>query len=214
MDQETEIINTNTRVEKFKTFLINNKKSLTSFIIILILILFGYFFYTDYAKKQKIKLADRYNLVQVNFNSGNKNNAANELKSIIMSKDKTYSPLALYFLIDNSLIQSEEEINKFFDIIINEINLDKEVKNLIIYKKALYNSEFETEINLLNILKPLLNSDSVCRSHALLLMGHFFYSKGEKQKSKEFYLKITNLKTVNQNILLQVQKKIRRDFDE
>ena len=214
MDQETEIINTNTRVEKFKTFLINNKKSLTSFIIILILILFGYFFYTDYTKKQKIKLADRYNLVQVNFNSGNKNNAANELKSIIMSKDKTYSPLALYFLIDNSLIQSEEEINKFFDIIINEINLDKEVKNLIIYKKALYNSEFETEINLLNILKPLLNSDSVWKSHALLLMVDFFYSKGEKQKSKEFYLKITNLKTVNQNILLQVQKKIRRDFDE
>ena len=131
-----------------------------------------------------------------------------------MSKDKTYSPLALYFLIDNSLIQSEEEINKFFDIIINEINLDKEVKNLIIYKKALYNSEFETEINLLNILKPLLNSDSVWKSHAFLLMGDFFYSKGEKQKSKEFYLKITNLKTVNQNILLQVQKKIRRDFDE
>ena len=214
MDQETEIINTNTRVEKFKTFLINNKKSLTSFIIILILILFGYFFYTDYTKKQKIKLADRYNLVQVNFNSGNKNNAANELKSIIMSKDKTYSPLALYFLIDNSLIQSEEEINKFFDIIINEINLDKEVKNLIIYKKALYNSEFETEINLLNILKPLLNSDSVWKSHALLLMGDFFYSKGEKKKSKEFYLKILNLKTVNQNILLQVQKKIRRDFNE
>ena len=117
-------------------------------------------------------------------------------------------------MIDNSLIQSEEEINKFFDIIINEINLDKEVKNLIIYKKALYNSEFETEINLLNILKPLLNSDSVWKSHAFLLMGDFFYSKGEKQKSKEFYLKITNLKTVNQNILLQVQKKIRRDFDE
>ena len=53
MDQETEIIDTNTRVEKLKTFLINNKKGLTSFIIILILILFGYFFYTDYAKKTK-----------------------------------------------------------------------------------------------------------------------------------------------------------------
>ena len=214
MDQETEIINTNTRLEKLKTFLINNKKGLTSFIIILILILFGYFFYTDYTKKQKIKLADRYNLVQMNFNYGNKNNAANELKSIIMSKDKTYSPLALYFMIDNSLIESAEEINKFFDIIINDTDLDKEVKNLIIYKKALYNSEFETEINLLNILKPLLNSNSVWKSHALLLMGDFFYSKGEKQKSKEFYLKIINLKTVNQNILLQVQKKIRRDFNE
>tara|TARA_B100000579_G_C22783266_1_gene830514 strand:- start:285 stop:929 length:645 start_codon:yes stop_codon:yes gene_type:complete len=214
MDQESEIINTNTRLEKFKSFLINNKKSLTSFIIILILILFGYFFYTDYTKKQKTKLADRYNIVQMNYISGNKINAVNELKSIIMSKDKTYSPLALYFIIDNSLIESTKEINKFFDIIINDTKLDKEVKNLIIYKKALYNSEFETEINLINILKPLLNSESVWKSHALLLMGDFFYSKGEKKKSKEFYLKITNLKIVNQNILLEAQKKIRRDFND
>ena len=214
MDQETEIINTNTKGEKLKTFLINNKKSLVSLTIVIILTLFGYFIYKDYNKKQKIKLADKYNLIQMNFESGNNDNVVNGLKNIIMSKDKTYSPLALYFLIDNSLIESAEEINEFFDIIIKNVNLDREVKNLIIYKKALYNSEFETESNLLNILKPLLNSDSAWKSHALLLMGDFFYSKGEKKKSKEFYLKITNLKLVNQNILLKAQKKIRRDFNE
>ena len=214
MDQETEIINTNTKGEKLKTFLINNKKSLVSLTIVIILTLFGYFIYKDYNKKQKIKLADKYNLIQMNFESGNNDNVVNGLKNIIMSKDKTYSPLALYFLIDNSLIESAEEINEFFDIIIKNVNLDREVKNLIIYKKALYNSEFETENNLLEILKPLINSDSVWKSHAFLLMGEFFYSKGEKQKSKEFFLKIINLKNVNQNILLEAQKKIRRDFNE
>tara|TARA_Y100000590_G_scaffold454192_1_gene600536 strand:+ start:102 stop:746 length:645 start_codon:yes stop_codon:yes gene_type:complete len=214
MDQETEIINTNTRVEKFKAFLINKKKSLASIFIIIILTLLGYFIYKDYKNKQKIKLADKYNKILINFDNGNKNNVVNELKSIIMDKDRTYSPLALYFMIDSSLIESTEEINNFFDIIINETDLDKEVKNLIIYKKALYNSEFETENNLLKILKPLINSDSVWKSHAFLLMGEFFYSKGEKQKSKEFFLKIINLKNVNQNILLEAQKKIRRDFNE
>ena len=212
MDQETEIINTNTRVEKFKTFLINNKKSLTSFIIILFFILFGYFFYTDYSKKQKIKLADRYNLVQMNFNSGNKINPTNELKSIIMSKDKTYSPLALYFLIDNSLIQSEEEINKFFDIIINEINLDKEVKNLIIYKKGLYNSDKVDEEELLGIFKPIITSENLWKSHALYIIAEYFFAKNEKQKSKEFFEKILEIENPNPQIKIEAQKRLQRDF--
>ena len=214
MDQESEIINTNTRLEKFKSFLINNKKSLTSFIIILILILFGYFFYTDYTKKQKTKLADRYNIVQMNYISGNKINAVNELKSIIMSKDKTYSPLALYFIIDNSLIESTKEINKFFDIIINDTKLDKEVKNLIIYKKALYNSENDSESNLLKILNPVINSDSVWKSHALYLLGEYFLSKNEKQKSKEFFEKILITENANSKIKLEAQKRIQRDLSE
>ena len=36
---------------------------------------------------------------------------------------------------------------------------------------------------------PLLNSDSVWKSHALYLVAEFFYSKGEKQKSKDFFEK-------------------------
>jgi len=214
MDQEKEIGTTISRLEKLKVFLVKNKKSLTFLIIIIVLVLFGYFFYKDYSKKQKIKLADKYNSVKMDFDSGNKNNVVDELKYIIMSKDKTYSPLALYFLIDNSLIKSKEEINKFFDIIINDTNLEKEVKNLVIYKKALYNSEFETENNLLKILKPIINSNSIWKSHAYLLMGDFFYSKGEKQKSREFFQKIFGLENANQKILLDTQKRIIRDFSE
>ena len=80
---------------------------------------------------------------------------------IIYEKDTTYSPLALYFIIDNNIKTTNEEINEYFDILINDLRLDKEIKNLIIYKKALFNSDFETENNLIAILNPLINSESI-----------------------------------------------------
>ena len=214
MNQEAEIINQDTRIERIKNFFINNKKSLISILIIIILIIFGYFFYKDYKNKQKTKLAEKYNYITTAINENNKSQIVNELKDIILAKDSTYSPLALYFIIDNSLIRSKNEVNDFFDTVINETKLEKEIKNLIVYKKGLYNAEFESEDNLLNILKPLLNSESIWRAHALYLMAEYFYSKGEKKKSKEFFQKILEIKNVNQNIFIDAQKRIQRDFSE
>ena len=64
------------------------------------------------------------------------------------------------------------------------------------------------------ILNPLINSESVWKSHALYLMAEYFYSKGQKQKAKEFYDKIVSLENSNENIKSEVQKKLRRDFSE
>ena len=214
MDEETQIVSNNSRIANAKTFILNNKKLLITIFTLIILTIFGYFFYKEFEKKNRIKLSERYNNIITNFELDNKEDVTKELKEIIYKKDKTYSPLALYFLIDNSLINSKEEINKYFNIIIEETKLEKEIKNLIIYKKALYNSEFETEQNLLSILNPLINSESVWKSHALFLMAEYFFSKGEKQKSREFFQKILELKDANQNILLDTQKRIIRDFSE
>ena len=214
MDEETQIVSNNSRIANAKTFILNNKKLLITIFTLIILTIFGYFFYKEFEKKNRIKLSETYNNIITNFELDNKEDATKELKEIIYKKDKTYSPLALYFLIDNSLINSKEEINKYFNIIIEETKLEKEIKNLIIYKKALYNSEFETEQNLLSILNPLINSESVWKSHALFLMAEYFFSKGEKQKSREFFQKILELKDANQNILLDTQKRIIRDFSE
>ncbi len=213
MEQETEIINTNTKIERVTIFFKNNKKSIISIIFLILLSIFAYFSYKEILKKEKIKLADRYNNVVTVVNNNNKL-AIEELKQIILAKDETYSPLALYYLIDNSLISSKNEINGYFNIILEKAKLEKEIKNLIIYKKALYNSEFETEENILQILNPIINSESVWKSHALLLMAEYYYSKEEKKKSKEYFQKILNLKNQNQMILIEAQKKIQRDFSE
>ena len=214
MDQDIEIINAKTRNEKIKNFFINNSKKLISIITIIIILLLGYFLYKHFEENKKINLANSYNLAVNKFNSENKSQVKSELINIIKEKDETYSPLAFYFLLDYELITSKDEINEYFDIIINEINLEKEIKNLVIFKKALHNSDFQSEDKLLKILNPIINSNSVWKSHALYLMAEYFFSKGEKQKSLEFYNQIISLEKSNPNIKLEAEKRIRRDLSE
>ena len=133
---------------------------------------------------------------------------------LINKKDSTYSPLALYYIIDNVLVADQSTINKLFDIIIEDVSLEKEVKNLIIYKKALYNADNSNENQLLGILKPILNSESVWKAHGLYLMAEYFYSKNEKQKAKEFFNQIVLLKNANQDIIIESQKRLNRDLSE
>jgi len=214
MDEDTTAINTTTRNEKIKNFFVNNKKKLAILLSLIILLILSYFAYGEFDKRSKIKIANKYNSSVINFISGNNLNTEIEMINIINAKDKTYSPLALYFLLDNNIINSKEKINSLFDVLINETKVDKEIKNLIIYKKALYNSEFETENNLLKILNPIINSKSIWKSHGLYLMAEYFLSKNEKQKAKEFFQKILILENSNPQIKLEAQKRIQRDFSE
>jgi len=214
MDEDITVINTSTRNEKIKNFFIKNKKKLAILLSLIILLILSYFVYGEFDKRSKVKIANKYNNLIINFISGDQLNIENEMIKIINAKDKTYSPLALYFLLDNNIINSKEKINSLFDILINETKVDKEINNLIIYKKALYNSDFETENNLLKILNPIINSESIWKSHGLYLMAEYFLSKNEKQKSKEFFEKILILENSNPQIKLEAQKRIQRDFSE
>ena len=63
-------------------------------------------------------------------------------------------------------------------------------------------------------MKPLINSESVWKSHALYLMAEFFYSKNEKQKSKEFFNQIIILDNANDDIARKAQKRLNRDLSE
>ena len=214
MDQEVEIINNNTRIEKMKNFFVNYKKQLIILMVVIVLSLFGFFLYEEYKFGNKVKLANKYNNIITKFEINQKENVSSELKEIINVKDKTYSPLAFYFLLDNEMINSNEEINIYFDILINDLDLDDEIKNLTIFKKGLFNSDFAEENELLNILNPLINSESMWKPHALYLMAEYYFSKKEKQKSKEFFIQIISLENVNSKIKLEAQKRLRADFSE
>ena len=214
MNQEVEIINSETRKEKIKNFIINKKNTIISILIFFVIILFGFFIYQEYLEKNKVKLANKYNALIIEYENGNETNILNSMKEIIKHKDRTYSPLAFYYLLDNNLITSQEEINTYFDIIINEIGLDNENKNLTIFKKGLFNSEFVNENELLNILNPVIKSDSIWKPHALYLMAEYYFSKNEKQKSKEFLEKLISLENINDKIKLEAQKRLRSDLSE
>ena len=214
MDQEVEIINNNTRIEKMKNFFVNYKRQLIILVIVIVFSLFGFFLYEEYKFGNKEKLANKYNNIITKFEINQKENVSSELKEIINVKDKTYSPLAFYFLLDNEMINSNEEINTYFDILINDLDLDEEIKNLTIFKKGLFNSDFAEENELLNILNPVIKSESMWKPHALYLMAEYYFSKKEKQKSKEFFIQIISLENVNSKIKLEAQKRLRADFSE
>ena len=213
MDEEIEIINTNTRIEKLKNFFVSKRKQIIALFIILILILISFFAYQEFKSRNKIKLANKFNKIVTSFENGQKN-VNDELIDIINVKDKTYSPLAFFFLLDNDLISSKDEINLYFDILINNIPLEKEIKNLTIYKKGLFNSDYVQENELLNILNPIIKSESMWKPQALYLMAEFYLSKNQKQKSKEFFNQILEMENISPKIKLEVQKRLRSDFSE
>ena len=208
MDEEISIINNETKKEKVLNFFKNNKKKLFLLLIILILIPFSIFSYQIIKDKNKNKLSSKFNLAVSNYENGNKSEIKSIMKEIINNKDKTYSPLALYFLIDNDIKLTNEEVNNYFDIIINEINLDKEIKNLNIYKKGLFNSSFVSENELLLILKPVINSDSLWKPHALILLGEYFLDKNQNQKAKEFFNQILNIENTNEQLKIEAKKRL------
>lgn len=214
MDEETAIIDSNARNERIKNFLIHNKKRILIFLGLIVFLLILFFGYGEIKENNKIKISDRYNSLTIQYNEQNQQTTLNGLEELVLEKDSTYSPLALYFIIDRKLTQDNEKINTYFDVLINDTSLDKEILNLIIYKKALYNADTISEIDLLNILKPITNSESVWKSHALYLIAEYFFSKDQKEKSKEFFQQITELENSNPDIKNQALKRINRDLSD
>ena len=214
MDEDLSIINTNTRNEKIKNFFVNNKNKIISGIIILIIIIVGVFSYDKYLINKKKDISDSYNSIIIDYSEKTKEKTASSLIEIINKKDPTYSPLSLYFIIDNNLVSDQSRINSLFDILINDTSLDSEINNLIIYKKALYNADNAQESDLLNMLNPLINSKSVWKSHSLYLMAEYFYANNQKQKAKEFFNQIIASENSNPDIRLQAEKRLNRDLSE
>ena len=214
MDEETAIVNNNTRNEKIRFFFKNNKRLLISIFSSIVILIIAYFIFDNYKKKKKIKISNQYNSIVTGYSKNNAETTAQALIKLISKKDSTYSPLSLYFIIDNKLIKEPSKVNELFDIVIEDIYLDREIKNLIIYKKALYNADYINENELLELLKPIINSDSVWKSQSLYLIAEYYYSKNEKQKSKEFFNQIISLANADQVLKQESQKRLNRDLSE
>ena len=214
MDEDISIINSNTRNEKIRNFFVKNKNKIILLIVAITIVLIGAYSFDKYKTNKKIKISNKFNSTTLTYSENTKERTIKNLVEIINVQDPTYSPLSLYFIIDNKLISNKEEINNFFNVLIEKTSLDEEIKNLIIYKKALYNADQANEGDLLNILNPLINSQSVWKSHALYLIAEYFYSKEEKQKAVEFFNQILLIPNANDGIKLKSQKRLNRDLGD
>ena len=197
-----------TKKSKLKKFYEVNKILIFSVILILIIAIASVSFYSETKEKKKILLSDNYLAAKVYLENGDRNKVKNILKTIIFANDSTYSTLSLFLILNENLIVDQEELSNLFDHVLENNKFEKEVKNLIIFKKALFQSNFVSELELLDTVKPLINTDTVWKPHALLLLGDYFASKKEYLKAKEFYMQILSLKNLHKELYSRARSQL------
>ena len=129
MDEDIEIINANTRNEKIKNFFIINKKKIIIFASFFVLIAIFYFLFLEIKERNKIKLAEKYNKIKIEHTINNKEKTKNKLIEVIYENESTYTPLALYEMIENEIVTENNEINKVCDQVMNKAKADRAVKD-------------------------------------------------------------------------------------
>ena len=197
-----------TKKTKLRKFYETNKTLIFSVVLILIIIIASVSFYSEAKEKEKILLADNYLSAKVYLENDDKNKAKNILKTIIFANDNTYSALSLFLILDENLIIDQVELSNLFDHVLKNNKFEKEIKNLIIFKKALFQSNFVNELELLEAVKPLINTETVWRPHSLLLLGDYFASKKEYLKAKELYMQILSLKNLQKELYNQARSRL------
>ena len=189
-----------TKKSKMLKFYQENKILIYSIIFFILIIIGSTFFYLEKREKNDIALANSYIEAKIYLENGDKNKAKEILTNIIYKSNSTYSAMSLFLVLNKNLIDDKEELYNLFDYILKNKKFDDEIKNLILFKKALFQSNFSTELELLKIVKPILNSDSLWRPHALLLLGDYFTSKKEYKKAKEFYMQILTIRNLQKEL--------------
>jgi len=194
-----------TKKSKLKKFYELNKILIFSSILILIIVFGSSIFYLEKKEKEKILLSENYIQAKIYLENGNKTEAVNILKNVIFANDPTYSTLCLFLILNENLITDYKELLALFDHLLANNKFEKEIENLLIYKKALLNSNLANESELLEGVKPLLNTDTLWRPHALLLLGDYFVSKQEYLKAKQFYIQILSINNLQKDLYEQAR---------
>ena len=197
-----------TKKSKLKKFYEVNKILIFSVTLILIIAIASVSFYSETKEKKKILLSDDYLAAKVYLENGDRSKVKNILKTIIFANDSTYSTLSLFLILNENLIVDQGELSNLFDHVLENNKFEKEVKNLIIFKKALFQSNFVSELELLDTVKPLISTETVWKPHALLLLGDYFASKKEYIKAKEFYVQILSLKNLHKELYNQARSQL------
>ena len=154
---------------EFKNRLINfynlNKVKILIFLVILLLSISSTIFIKHNNNKKNILIAEKYIEAGLLIASDKREDAKIIYEEIILSDNKFYPILALNSIIEKKLISDKNKLLSYFNIL-EKNTKDKDQKDLIVLKKALYliknlNTE---EGNLL--LKKLIDQNSSLKSIA------------------------------------------------
>ena len=176
-----------------KNFLLDKiKKNFKKIVFILSVLLsvLILFFYLDIQKKKaNLLVSEKFNEAKILIQSKKSESGKKILIDIIKEQNKFYSPLSLYYIIENKL-DTKENILNFFKIIEKINKLDNDNKNLIKIKKALYVSNYNDK-DMIKILEEVGKSNSSWSNYAINLIVQYYNQKGQEEKSRK-YLNLLN----------------------
>ena len=173
--------------KKFLSFIKSNSKIFTYTISIFFIILAISLWLSYDTKKQNKIISEDFIKAKIFLEKDSKDKATLILKNIIKKKDTIYSSLSLFLLIDQNLVEDKQLIIEYFDNIISDGDYSEEDINLLKLKKAIYISDIEYEQEMLKLLNPIINSDSVWKNQSLKFLGDFYYSISQLEKARQYY---------------------------
>ena len=171
----------------FIDFLKSKKKFLFVLIGIGILLLLSFIWFEYNKQNKKTIISENFIKAKVLYSQGKKNESLEIFKEIIQEKDDIYSALSLFLIIDKNLEINEKKITNYFDTVISIRSLSNEDLNLIKLKKAIFISEDSNEQNIINLLNPIINSESVWKMESLKFLGDYFFSLKQLKKAEQYY---------------------------
>ena len=189
-----------TKKSKFRRLYDANKLLIFSTLFVLIIASISFSFYTASKEKKQILLADNYITAKFYLKNNERDKGRKILKEIILANNRTYSTLSLFLILDENLVDDQGEISNLFDHLLANNKFEQEVKNLIIFKKILFLSNFASELEMVENVKQLINTNTLWKPHALLLLGDYFVSRKQYLKAKEFYVQVLSMKNLNMEL--------------
>ena len=174
----------------FREFITSNKKLLISLCAVFIFA-GATFLWIDYSNKNKrIKISENFVEAKILLTEDNRPKSLEILKDIIRQQDKVYSPLSLFLILDEDLEENKEIILEYFDLVLSISSLKNEDLNLLRLKKAIFISNTSKEQDMLDLLNPIINSNSVWRLQSLKFLADYYFSLKQFKKAEQYYLSL------------------------
>ena len=131
--------NTNkiTFLERSSNLIKEKKKFIIFFFLSLFILLIGLNILSIHKDRKNKEISEQYIQAGLFLERNDFQKSEKILKEIIFSKNKFYSILALNTIIEKNLVKNVEEVLELFEVV-EKNNNEKEQKNLIKLKKALY----------------------------------------------------------------------------
>ena len=145
--------------DRIISYLKENKSKIILVIIFILLSIFSIISFNIYKLYKNELISEKFVQAKLLLQNENKSDANKVFEEIIFSKNKFYSILALNTILENDLIEDKNKIIEYFKFL-EKMNIEKEQKDLISFKKALFLIKYLDKEKGYKILEEISNSES------------------------------------------------------